>query len=224
MKIMAHRGGAAEAPENTLFAFERAFKLGVAAVECDVHLSSDGELIVIHDETVDRTTNGVGKVKDLTLAQIKKLDAGSGECVPTLDELFNLVQKYNGQLMIEIKSGGCEEAVIKAIKKYDYFDHTMVICFNHRVLQLFKSMNKKVKTGCLLLGLPVNAPGIAKEAFADAIVISHLTVDEALVKQCKDENIIVGVWNISNELEYEYFKAMGIEYAGTDYPELLSKL
>ena len=91
-KIMGHRGAPADEPENTLGSFARALAVGVAAVELDVQLTKDGRLAVIHDETLDRTTNGRGPVRDFTLAELKKLDAGRGEPVPSLEEVFDLVQ------------------------------------------------------------------------------------------------------------------------------------
>ena len=92
VKIMGHRGAPAEEPENTLRSFRRALDLGVAAVELDVQLTRDGRLAVIHDETLDRTTNGRGLVKDFTLAELQKLDAGQGEPIPALEEVLELVQ------------------------------------------------------------------------------------------------------------------------------------
>ena len=92
VKIMGHRGAPADEPENTLRSFDRALAVGVAAVELDVQLTKDGRLAVIHDETLDRTTNGKGRVKDFTLAELQRLDAGRGEPVPSLEEVFDLVQ------------------------------------------------------------------------------------------------------------------------------------
>ena len=98
--VIAHRGDKVHAPENTLAAFEKAASNGADAVEFDVKLSADGSVIIIHDQTIDRTTNGNGKVKDLTLAELKRLDAGvqfpekySGEKIPTLSEVFDTVGK-----------------------------------------------------------------------------------------------------------------------------------
>ncbi len=101
-KIMGHRGAPADEPENTLRSFARALAVGVAAVELDVQLTKDGRLAVIHDETLDRTTNGRGRVKDFTLAELKRLDAGRGEPVPSLEEVFDLVQG-KAHLVVELK-------------------------------------------------------------------------------------------------------------------------
>src|SRR5512147_525299 len=102
-RIIAHRGASAYEPENTLRAFRRAIELGADMSELDVHLSRDGELVVIHNASVDQTTNGHGAIQDLTLAQIKQLDAGKGERVPILQEVIDLVRGRNG-LYIELKA------------------------------------------------------------------------------------------------------------------------
>lgn len=91
MMIMGHRGAAALEPENTLVSIARAMEIGVDAVEIDVHLSKDGEIVVIHDSTVDRTTNGTGPVRSYTLREMKAFDAGKGETIPTLQEVMDLV-------------------------------------------------------------------------------------------------------------------------------------
>ena len=92
VNIVGHRGAPMEEPENTLRSFRRALELGVAAVELDVQLTRDGRLAVIHDETLDRTTNGHGPVQDFTLAELQKLDAGQGEPIPALEEVLELTR------------------------------------------------------------------------------------------------------------------------------------
>src|SRR5512137_114803 len=105
-QIIAHRGGPAYAPENTLAAFRHAITLGVDWLELDVHLSRDGEVVVIHDETVNRTTNGVGRVADLSLAELRALDAGAGggERVPAFTEVLTLAKEAGVGLLVELKS------------------------------------------------------------------------------------------------------------------------
>ena len=112
-KIFAHRGSKGTHPENTLASFKEAVRVGSDGIELDVHLTKDGHLVVIHDETVDRTTNATGEIRNLTLAEIKELDAGSwfhnkyaGEKIPTLEEVLLLLTElgFNGQLNIELKT------------------------------------------------------------------------------------------------------------------------
>lgn len=106
-----HRGARGHAPENTLLAFDLAFDLGADAIECDVQLSADGQLVIIHDETVNRTTNGRGAVRDLSFAALRQLDAGSGQRIPTLDETLALARARGGALNLELKAESHEEAL-----------------------------------------------------------------------------------------------------------------
>ena len=115
VKIMGHRGAAFYEPENTLRSFARALEMGVAAVELDVQLTADGRLAVIHDETVDRTTNGTGRVKDFTLAALKTLDAGQGEPIPSLEEVVDLVQG-RAHLVVELKQPDAARPLLRFIQ------------------------------------------------------------------------------------------------------------
>ena len=112
MKLMGHRGARREFAENTLRSIEIALAAGVGAVEIDVRLSRDGHLIVIHDETLDRTTNGEGAVLDMNIAELRALDAGEGERLPTLDEVLELV-RGRAELFVELKAADCEEVTLQ---------------------------------------------------------------------------------------------------------------
>ncbi len=111
--IVGHRGAAGYEPENTLLSFQKAIEIGVDWIELDVHRSSDGHLMVIHDDTVDRTTRGHGKVSEMTLAELKKLDAGKGQKIPTLQEAIDFM-KGKVRVIIEIKQEGTEADVVDA--------------------------------------------------------------------------------------------------------------
>ncbi len=143
---VGHRGAKGHAPENTLASFQLGMEMGVTAVETDVHLSKDGEVVLIHDHTVDRTTNGHGFVKDLTLAELKKLDAGSwfaarfaGERIPTLTELLIWAKDKVG-VAIEIKNGpiyypGIAEKTIRLLREHGMERQAILISFDHFVLR-----------------------------------------------------------------------------------------
>ena len=121
VKIMGHRGAKAYEPENTLRSIRRALELGVHAVEIDIHLSRDGRLVVIHDATVDRTTNGKGRVADLTWEELRRLDAGLGEAVPSLEEVTALVHG-RAHLFIELKDRQAVEPLAAFFKTHNLFD------------------------------------------------------------------------------------------------------
>lgn len=160
--VIAHRGGATLAPENTLAAFRNAIALGADMIEIDVHLTRDGHVVVIHDNTVDRTTDGHGRIADLTLAEIKELDAGkkfsekfAGEKVPTLEETM---ETLNGkaQLLIEIKKDhdslypGLEEKVVDLIHRYDAGKWTIVQSFNKHSVEKVQKADPSLRTFYLL--------------------------------------------------------------------------
>ena len=162
--VVAHRGGAALAPENTLGAFENALKIGVDQVECDVHVSQDGELIVMHDPNVSRTTDGNGQISQMTLAEIKKLNAAAkfsggawpAQPPPTLGELLDLVKGKAGiQIEIKLAAGnarypGIEKKVADALAERGMTDKAIVISFDFPTLKDIKAIDPRLKTGALV--------------------------------------------------------------------------
>ena len=161
--IYGHRGASKYAPENTFAAYNKAVDMGVDGIEIDVHKSKDGHLIVCHEEKVDRTTDGEGFIKDLTLEEIRKLDAGrwfseefQGERIPLLDEVLKFVKDKNLLLNIEIKNGPIfydeiEEDIVKAVRAYDLVENTIISSFNHYSLAYIKNIDKQFKTGILYI-------------------------------------------------------------------------
>lgn len=153
MLIIAHRGGPDRAPENTLAAFRTAIALGVDGVELDCQRSKDGALVVIHDETVDRTTNGQGKVGDLTLAELQALDAGQGERIPTFHEVLALAQAAGVQLVAEIKSPelypGLEVEMFRAVAAAGALDRTIFISFDWEALKRLQAHTGRAQLGAL---------------------------------------------------------------------------
>ncbi len=159
--IIAHRGGAKLAPENTLASFENAINIGVEMIEIDVHLSKDSEVITIHDQSLERTTDGKGDIKDLTLAEIKKFDAGSwfnenfkGEKVPTLSETLETINR-RAILLIEIKDGderypGLEKKIVEEVKKQNAVDWVVIQSFNKKSVLRIKEMAPEITTFYLL--------------------------------------------------------------------------
>ena len=223
-KIIGHRGAKGEYPENTLGSVELVLKKGCNGVEIDVHLSLDGELMVIHDETLERTTDGKGFVKDKTLSDLRKLDAGKGEKIPTLEEVLNLVKSFPKSIIfVEIKAPGCEKKVLEIINKTQMESRSIVKCFHHLPLKIMKELNPNLKTHCLIYGRPLNPVDIVKACLADGLSISNETVDESLVKECHQAGVEVTLWNANTLLEKETFQKMGFNYICTDYPSILLK-
>lgn len=158
--IYAHRGASGYAPENTLEAFRLAMDMGADGFELDVHLSRDGELIVMHDETVDRTTNGTGRIMDMTVSELKALDACNGMekykgvKVPTLAEVFSLIQGTKLLINCELKTDniqypGIEEKCLKLAEKMGVENRLLYSSFNHYSLMKLKALNPNAPTGAL---------------------------------------------------------------------------
>jgi len=224
MKVMGHRGAKDEFPENTLKSIKFALDVGCSAVEIDVHLSSDNKIVVIHDDTVDRTTNGKGKVLQLSSDELRGLDAGQGEKIPYLAEVLDLIKSRNCELVIEVKAANLEEKLIALLKEKEMIEKVSVISFNHRIVKRIKELCPQIKTACLLYGLPVDAVAIARAALADGLSICVATVDKELVDQCHKEGIYVAAWNVNDKESFAYFKQMGIDFLGTDKPSIIAPL
>ncbi len=153
---IAHRGGPVYAPENSLAAFRNAIAEGTDWLEMDIQRTQDGQLVVIHDETVDRTTNDTGQVAELTLAEIRALDAGEGEQIPTFAEVIALAKEANVGLLPEAKSPelypGLEADMIAALMEGEYLQETIIQSFNHDTLKSVQQINPNAQT-CPLYGL-----------------------------------------------------------------------
>ena len=156
MQTIAHRGGLIDEPENTLAAFRNGINQGADWLEFDVQMTSDGALVVIHDETVDRTTDGTGAVGDLTLEQIRSLDAGKGEKVPTFEEVLELAKAHGVKILPETKSAhlypGVEGKLLQALEKAGYLDQTVIQSFEADSLEKLHQLNPQAKL-CALSGL-----------------------------------------------------------------------
>ena len=146
---VGHRGAMGYEPENTLRSFKKALELGVDMIEFDVYVCKSGELVVIQDDTLERTTNGKGLVIEKTLAELKELDAGKEEKIPTLEEIMDLADK-KVKINIELKGDNTAKPVLNMIEKYVdekgwKYDDFLVSSFNHNELKKFKELNPKIK-------------------------------------------------------------------------------
>lgn len=219
MIIMGHRGAAALEPENTLLSIATAMEIGVDAVEIDVHLSKDKEIVVIHDATVDRTTNGTGAVSSYTLEEMKRLDAGKGETIPTLQEVMDLIHG-KVKLVIELKDEGTEEPVVDLIQRNGLMENVYVISFWHRLVRTVKDIEGRIKTGVLFVGCPVDA-SIAARVSADALVMKYTFVDKRFVDTAHKEGLTVFVWNIDDPRLVKPYADMGVDGMGSNDPRVL---
>ncbi|KUP25431.1 glycerophosphodiester phosphodiesterase [Paenibacillus sp. DMB5] len=224
MKIWGHRGAYSSAPENTLVGFQMAAQMGADGVELDIQLTKDNEIVVIHDETVDRTSNGQGWVKDFTLSEIKKLNFNkSGRTeplfmeVPTLAEVLNLLNPTGLTINIELKTGifyydGIESAALKLVEKYGMCDRVIWSSFNHYSIQKIKLLEPSSKTA-LLCGGGVWVTGeqcekVGAEALHPGIHMLHYP---ALAEDCRKRGILIRPWTVTSEEDLNLARDLGVD-------------
>ena len=225
--VFGHRGAMAYEPENTLRSFRRAIDSGAYGIELDVRRCKSKEIVVIHDEKVDRTTNAKGCVGDFSLKELKKLDAGKGEKIPALEEVIDFVKKINEQenknikLTIEIKEENLEKDIIERIKKCKIIDKVVMISFYHNIVKRIKKVNNKIKTGILFIGNPVDASSMAKDADADFLFPNFNYVDESLVENAHKNKLKVFVWNVDDIKNLENMLKLKVDGIGSNKPDVI---
>jgi glycerophosphoryl diester phosphodiesterase len=209
MKIIAHRGASYFEPENTLRAYKRAMEMGADFVEVDVRLTKDKELVIMHDADVSRTTNGKGLVKDLTLDELKELDAGLGENIPTLEEVIKLVKNEIG-LVVEIKEPDTENRIIEKIEENN-LENTILTSFFHKTVKNAGKSSLKIDTGIIFVGEPINSHKLALDANANVIFPSYRYMTPDLVRNAKKHELIVYPWAIDDAKIFNKFVEMGVD-------------
>ena len=232
---IAHRGAAALAPENTMAAFAMAVELGADAIELDLHVSRDGELVVIHDSTLDRTTDGEGPVHARSLQELKQLDAGrwfgesfAGQRIPTLAEVLD---RFSGKvpLALEIKAGsaffpGIEERVVSVLHEHQVVSRVAVASFDHHALLRLKDLEPGLRTGALLVGRPVSMSAVAGPSKADAMALEFSLVTKTEVDACRAAGLQLVVWVVNEPAQMRYFIDLGVNGIITDSPDLLRQV
>lgn len=217
MKVLGHRGARHEAPENTLRGIEVALAAGADGVEVDVHLTRDGQVVVIHDDTLDRTCGAAGRVADLTLEALQRLDAGQGQRVPTLAQVLEAV-RGRAEAFVELKAPGCEEAVLRVIAGLGLQAGCRLIAFDHRQVARARALAPDVRTGCLLVARPVDPVGVVRAADADLLSVNVQFVDADLVATCHAAGVQVCAWNCNAPDDVARLRATGLDWLGTDAP------
>ena len=193
--VYAHRGASAEFPENTLAAFRRALELGVDGIELDVHVSADGVPMVIHDATVDRTTNGVGAVSMLTCQELQSLDAGAGERIPTLGEVLDLVGSRL-RIDIEVKADAAADAVLQEVGRRRL--RWLISSFDWDVLRYVRTRQPDAELWPLTVGASDDAIGVAKELGSPALAISHRGLDADIAAYLREIGLGFWVWTVND--------------------------
>jgi len=224
----AHRGGAGEHPENTLASFQSAIDAGCDMVECDVHLTTDGELAVIHDHLLDRTTNGTGLVGAHTLAELRELDAGQGQKIPLLEEVFDLVRDRVG-LVIETKQNpvpypGLEEKLAAVLREHGMVEQVNVISFHHRCIRHLKEVAPEIGLGIIDASRPIDAVGMMRAAGADLFSCYFGTLDPEMAEEIRSAQGAVGVWVVDDQLSLLWARACHPDSVFTNRPAEIGPL
>ena len=229
--VIGHRGAAGLAPENTLPSFRKALDLGCRAIELDVHAVRDAEdtiqLMVIHDDTVQRTTNGKGLVSDHTFAQLTKLDAGDSDPIPRLAEVISLVAQHfaDAQPLINIELKGKVTAgpTARFLQAHPELA-VLVSSFNHRELAAFRALDETTPIAPLFERARANMLGTASALGASCVSVSQRMVKSALIEQCNDAGFPVLVYTVNRLHEAQRLKALGVGGVFTDRPDVLMAL
>jgi glycerophosphoryl diester phosphodiesterase len=247
---VAHRGGAQLAPENTLAAFRNALTLPVDAIELDVHLSRDGHLVVIHDDVVDKRTNGSGRLRDLDFAYLRSLNAAARfpgswpepQQIPTLREVLELA-KGKTHVYIEVKrrkhSGTFDrypniaEKVVDEVRSTGMLDQVLVISFDWTILPLFKSLEPGIQTGALISddvwnpraeGALQNLMKEVRDLWCNWINVDCELFTDDLLRLAHEHGFKLGLWTVNTEAAMLRFVAAGVDSLTSDRPDLFSVL
>lgn len=234
--VWAHRGASGYAPENTLEAFEKAAELNADGVELDVQLSKDGEIVVIHDEVIDRVTEGKGYVKDYTLAELKQFHANQtfpeykDAEIPTLAEVYELLKPTGLSVNVELKTGvffypGMEEKVLKLAKDMQMEDRIWYSSFNHYTIRRMKEMQPDIKTGILYADGIYEIGAYAEQIHADALHPALYNVlYPGMVEDCHKRGKRIHVWTVNETAHIEKMLEMGVDAIITNYPDRVRKM
>jgi len=236
--VIAHRGFSGVAPENTLTAFRKAIEAGSDMIELDARLSKDGEVVVIHDDTLERTTNGKGKISDCTLAELKKLDAGSWfgpeyseEKIPALREVLELARNRIG-VNVELKTGDpgqyalidLADRSLREVEKAEMADYVLFSSFDPAAIRRIKLLRADISLA-LITKTPWNSPwDLTEERIFNILNCRKTTLNEKNLLKANQEGIKINVWTVNAEEEMARFVSLGVNGIITNYPDRLLRI
>ncbi|MEC7226454.1 MAG: glycerophosphodiester phosphodiesterase family protein [Candidatus Latescibacterota bacterium] len=230
---IAHRGASGRdlAPENTLAAFEKALDIGVDMLEIDVRVTGDGQLIVLHDPSLDRTTDCEGIVREMGLDEIRQADAGDGERVPILREVFDLARN-RAPILLEIKSDFIAERVVQAIADAQIEEQVVVQSFNPQTVERVKRLAPHLPSSLLIGELPTTPSRVRArrlvsqvlEVGANTLSIWHATLTPSLIEEMRKRGIAVWAWTVDEEITMRDLAMMGVQGLVTNYPDVLNNV
>ena len=236
LQRIAHRGASGDgtAPENTLAAIEKAIEIGVDAVEIDIRLTADNQVVVIHDRTVGRTTNGKGPVDTLTLAEVKKLDAGgwfgrnyANERIPTLEEVLDLIG-WRSLLLIEAKTEEAAERAVATIRAQRAQSRVVMQSFSGTAIRSINRLDPRIPTAFLMTGGEAvlrRKTGVVKRVLklgANALSLKYTAATPDLVNMFLGRAMGMWVWTVDHEEDMKEMIEMGVGGIITNYPDRLN--
>lgn len=231
MLIIGHRGARGHAPENTMASFQKALDLGVDGIELDVQMTKDGKVVVCHDHSLGRTSNGKGWIVDYTRDELRQLDFGSwfspeyaGEKIPSLREVLQWSAKTSLLVNLEIKNGpviyeGIEEKVSALIHENRMVDRVVVSSFYHPTLVKMKQLDPVIKTGLLYASRPMDPWLQLRATDADNIHPHWHYIDAAWISATRPHGAQIFAWTINEMREWEYISHLGVDAIVSDYPD-----
>lgn len=232
----AHRGDSSNYPENTIIAFKNAIKNGATGIELDVHKSKDNKIVVIHDENIERTFEGKGLIKDLTLKELRGFKSRKDiftedkeALIPTLDEVLELIKLTDIVLNIEIKTDvihyeGIERDVIRLVNKYDLKHRIIISSFNHESIKICKEIDSSINTGMLYYKAIENIIEYVKGIRADAIHPHLSIVSKELIEEAHKNNIKVNIYTVNDPIYMRQLISLGADGLFVDDPSLLNEI
>ena len=240
-RVIAHRGFSGVAPENTLVAMEKAIELGADMIEVDVTLTSDDVVILLHDETLDRTTDGTGRALDTPLEVIRGLDAGSwfdpefaGEPVPTLKEALELVKGHillnieiKGEAVTDTVKGGLVDRVLQEVQAMDLLDQIIISSFEPKALAQARQLSAEVRTASLYnrsVHRDMSPLEVMDAVDSNGFNLSRRKVDREIVETCHGTDRPVAVYTVNEKDEMQRLMALGVDALFTDFPDRLLEL
>lgn len=219
---IGHRGAAGHAPENTLAAIQKGIALGVDFVEVDLRHTADDALVILHDETVNRTTDGKGRVDRLSLQDLRPFDAGNGEHIPTFEEVLKAVAGRAG-LMLELKVNGVAQKTVEAVQKAGFKDPVVYASFLHDELTAVRSVDPRASLMVLFGRLPRSPVDRAMEYTPSHVGLRHDTATRRLVDAFHREGLLVFVYTVNNPRDIRRVLSFDVDGVISNFPERVGR-
>jgi glycerophosphoryl diester phosphodiesterase len=215
---IGHRGAAGHAPENTLGAIHKGVALGVDFIEIDVRRTADGALVILHDETVNRTTDGKGRIDRLSLQEIKALNAGNSETIPTLEDALKAVAGQAG-LLLELKVNGMAQQAVETVRRIGFTDPVIYASFLHDELTQVRTFDPNAPLMALFGRLPRNPVVRAVTHGASHVGLRYDTATHRLVEACHRAGLLVCIYTADTPRDIQHGLSLGVDGVISNYPE-----